>query len=192
MLAFVSIAAILSVLQARERNLMRVQGRLLSAQQEAMDRQAIHAALSQQLALSAKGGAPHLRFDGTPFEMEFEGRAWRVVLQDVEGLIDLYLAPNQILRLAGLNPQKVFQVRERLRQSTPTGRMPSLEQTLAEMGISADKAPLLTQSARTGGLRPGVIAPEFRHAASAQPHLQAPGQTEVVRIHVQPLLLTDH
>ncbi len=100
------LAAITLTLQARSQN----QIRLLSGLTTDLHDRAAQDALTDRLrgliadAMSSPTplpNRPHL--EGTPFAMDWNGQTWQVRVQDVEGLIDLYLAPPDMLALLPLD-----------------------------------------------------------------------------------------
>lgn len=188
MLAFLSIASILAVIQARELSLMRVQSRLITAQREAMDRRALAALLTADLARAMVAETKARPLDGTPFTVSFDNRTWTAQFQDVEGLVDLYLAPPGLFAAAGLNQNHAAQTRARLQQTMPLGRLPSLTQSLAAFDVPPESAPLFTQSARNGNLRVATAPQALKSAAMAQPPAQQnTGQTVTARVTLTPV-----
>lgn len=107
------------------------------------------------------------RADGAPLVVERDGMRWEVRISDVEGLVDLYLAPGPVLALAGLSVGARDAMQARL---TPGDRYLTAAQTLAAMGVAADDRarllPLVTQRSRTGEINPDLTPPEFRSGAA--------------------------
>lgn len=104
--------------------------------------------------------------DGVPVTFEQGGYVFEVRATDVEGLVDLYLAPEQVLRLLPVD-EAVVSRRNAMRSQLPPGdRYLSEAQTMAAMGLdAADRArlaPLVTQRARTGEINQALAPPEIR------------------------------
>ncbi|MDD9733705.1 hypothetical protein PVW46_27690 [Mameliella sp. AT18] len=159
LLAFLSIASVLAVLQAQEMAQMRVKGRLIAEHREAMDRRALDALTTGDLGLAMMGldgGA--LPLDSTPIEMDFDGRRYELRLQDVEGLVDLYLAPPELLRAVGLPVDRILRVRRELAETEPLGRLSSLAQTMSRMRIEWGKEGMVTQLAPGAPSRGAISA----------------------------------
>ena len=121
---------------------------------------------------------PHL--DGTPFPMTWNGQRWQVRVQDVEGLVDLYLAPESTLALLPLDARALAAQRAEALASLPPGtRFPTLSLTLSSFGIDPSLvAGLVTQSGSTGALRLSTLPEEFRAQAAGIP----PGPREAEQI----------
>lgn len=101
--------------------------------------------------------------DGSPLRVERDGMRWEVRVSDVEGLVDLYLAPGPVLALVGLSAG----ARDAMLAGLSSGdRYLTSAQTLAVMGVAADDRarllPLVTQRARTGEINATLAPPEFR------------------------------
>ncbi len=112
------------------------------------------------------GDAPD---SGTPTRFEHDGFIFEVRATDVEGLVDLYLAPENVLRLLPVEGAVVARRNAMLSRLSPGDRYLSEIQTLAAMGLhAADRArlaPLVTQRARTGEINPRLAPPEIRTEA---------------------------
>ena len=110
------------------------------------------------------------RADGRPQSVARDGMRWEVRVSDVEGLVDLYLAPAQLLSLIDLS---VAGRQAMLAGLAPGDRYLSTEQTLAVMGVDADARakllPYVTQRARTGEINAGLAPPELREAVGLLP-----------------------
>lgn len=186
-LAFLSITAVLSVLQARELAQTRVMGRIVDLQREAMDERALHALITVNVGramINPDGGAAEVR--GTSFPLTFDGRQWDVALQDVEGLIDIFLAPPNLLERARLPTARILEGRAALADQSQFGRLATLAQTMAFMGIPEEEVGRVTQSAREPGLRLEVVPDTLRSVARGLPDaLLVSGQTKTVRVAVE-------
>lgn len=103
------------------------------------------------------------RADGTPRSVTHDGMRWEVRVSDVEGLVDLYLAPAPLLALIDLSGAARAAM---LAGLVPGDRYLSTVQTLAVMGVSAEARarilPFVTQRARTGEINPALAPPELR------------------------------
>ncbi|MCU0828291.1 MAG: hypothetical protein MUE52_13005 [Tabrizicola sp.] len=131
------------------------------------------------LIAQAMAGSPNtgLILDSTPLILTEAGRDWEIRVQDVEGQLDLYLAPPDLLNLLPIPPETATLRARELARLPPGTRFPVLPMTAARFGI--DPAPLdglITQSASTGMLRLRT-APEALRNASLLP---GPRETEQV------------
>lgn len=184
----VLIAGLATTLRARSLAHAMVLGRIEESHRIATSRMSIAARIAAGLAESG-GAAPPA--NGTPFRLVQDSRDWEVRLGDVEGLVDLYLAPPEVLAL--LTGDGVGLARRRavaLAELTPGARFGSEEQTLARLGFDAAErarlAPLATQRARTGEINPALAPPELRAAAEALLHADTAGG-ELAELTIRPL-----
>lgn len=186
LLAFLSIASILTVLQARELAQMRVMGRLIETQREALDRQALHVLVTGDIAagmLESGAGAPTL--DGSPIIKRFDGRDWTVRLQDVEGLIDLYLSSQDVLDRAGLNGRDILRKRAQLTETQRGGRLPSLTQSAAFFAVPDDMLGWVTQSSRFHKVRLRTLPAGLHQMMNDLPARdRLGGQVQTVRVEL--------
>lgn len=171
-------------LQVRTHATVRVLARLESRHVDAMAETAILARLAARL--DGRGVRPPL--DGTVRPEVFAGRSYDVQLTDVEGLIDLYLAPQEVLALLPFPAADVVAMRDAALAALPEGeRFLTTEQTLVRYGFDREARqiirPLVTQTARTGQINPSV-APESIRAESRRVDAQdvASGLTAEVTI----------
>jgi hypothetical protein len=121
-------------------------------------------------ALLDAGGPAAPRADGQPLRFSQDGRDWEVRLTDVEGLVDLYLAPEDVLALLTGDGRDLGRRRSAALAPLPPGaRFASEDQTLARFGFdAADRArlaPLATQRARTGEINLAVAPAELQATA---------------------------
>ena len=94
-----------------------------------------------------------------------------VRVQDVEGLVDIYLAPPEGLAYLPMDLPAFATERDRLRRELgPSERFPTLESSLAWLGVTdAALSTLTTQSSQTGALRLRVLAEGLREVAKGSP-----------------------
>lgn len=184
----VLIAGLAATLRARGVAQAMVLGRIEEAHRITTGRLSVAARMAASLA---GGGDAVPRPDGTPIRVEQDGRAWEVRLLDVEGLVDLYLAPPEVLALltgdgVGLAGQRAVM----LAGLTPGARLGSEEQTLARLGFdAAERAELAifaTQRARTGEINPVLAPVELRSAAGALSGVDTAGG-ELAELTIRPL-----
>ena len=100
------LAAITLTLQARSQSQLRLFSRLTTDLHDRAAQEALTDRLRGLIAdaMSSPTPSPNRpRLDGSPFAMAWGGRTWQVRVQDVEGLIDLYLAPPDMLALLPLD-----------------------------------------------------------------------------------------
>jgi hypothetical protein len=126
-----------------------------------------------------------LPLDGTAISMIEDGRTWVVQVQDVEGLVDPYLASPEILtrlpNAAGLAQSRD----EMLAQLPPGGRYPVIELTLRRLGVPPQSADLFTQSSSFGYPRLQTAPLELRSALQGIGlGLRDAEQVETVRISI--------
>ncbi|MGR3738452.1 MAG: hypothetical protein ACU0B9_07585 [Limimaricola soesokkakensis] len=126
--------------------------------------------------------------DGSPVTLAYRGVEWEVRLNDIDGLVDLYLAPPEVLALLPIDGAELYRRREAMQTSLPPGtRYASERQTLARLGYDAatraELYPLVTQVARTGGINPDIAPDALREKALRLQALdRAAGQAAELRI----------
>jgi hypothetical protein len=165
----VLVAGLAATLRARGMAQATVLGRIEEAHRIAVGRMSVAARVGASLA---EGGSAAPRADGTPFRLAQDGRDWEVRLADVEGLVDLYLAPPEVLALLTGDGDALARQRDvALTALVPGAKFASEEHTLARLGFDAAErarlAPFVTQRARTGEINPALVPPELRDAAGA-------------------------
>lgn len=135
------------------------------------------------------------RLNGTPFEFELDGTLWEVRVSDVDGLVDLYLAPLEVLALLPASAEEILRRRQAMLAELPPGtRLPSETQTLARLGFDAAArarlGPLVTQLSRTGGINPELAPSAIRAAAATLSAADiAAGQTAEISLQRLPMPL---
>ena len=183
----VLVAGLAATLRARGVAQATVLGRIEEAHRIAVGRMSVAARVAASLA---EGGDAAPRADGTPIRLEQDGRDWEVRLFDVEGLVDLYLAPPEVLALLGDGEAIARQREVALAALVPGARFASEEQTLARLGFDAAErarlAPVVTQRARTGEINPALAPPELRAAAGALARVDTAGG-ELAELAIRPL-----
>jgi hypothetical protein len=110
----------------------------------------------RSLIAEAMAGTPDaaLTLNSTPLILTEAGRDWEIRVQDVEGQIDLYLAPPDLLAILPNTPETATLRARELSQLPPGTRFPVLPMTAARFGLDAAKLDgLITQSSITGMLR---------------------------------------
>lgn len=166
----VLIAGLAATLRARGVAQAMVLGRIEESHRMALG----HASVATRVAASiAQRDERAPRTDGAPLLIVQDGRAWEVRLFDVEGLIDLYLAPPELLALLG-DGVAIAQQREVALQSLiPGEKFASEAQTLARLGFGAEErvrlGPFVTQRAQTGEINPTLAPQELREALAGLP-----------------------
>ncbi|CAN1484508.1 hypothetical protein MCELHM10_00004 [Paracoccaceae bacterium] len=161
--ALLLLAALVVLLQSRSQSNLRLLSRLTADLEDQLAKDALYDRLRTPIAEGMAGGkTPAL--DGTPFILSQNGRTWEVRLQDVEGLVDLYLAaPDLLSRL----PADTTHRSAGLTDLPPGQRYPVLPMTLAQFGIDAAAVEgLVTQSGQTGFLRLATQAADLRPLTS--------------------------
>ncbi|SHE53841.1 hypothetical protein SAMN05444339_101658 [Loktanella atrilutea] len=182
------LSSMVVTLQVRTQAAVQVLARLESRHVDAMATTAILRRLTARL----DGNGPRPPLDGTVRQEIFAGRSFDVRLTDVEGLIDLYLAPEEVLALLPVPALQVIAMRESALATVPAGmRFLTINQTMARFGFDAATRqaimPLVTQDARTGQINP-ALAPESIRAESRRTEAQdvASGQSATVAISRSP------
>jgi hypothetical protein len=128
-----------------------------------------------------------VKLDSTPLILTEAGRDWEVRVQDVEGQIDLYLAPPDLLALLPI-PTETATLRARELARLPPGtRFPVLPMTAARFGlVFTELDGLITQSTTTGMLRLRTRPEPLRGAANL-PGPREGEQISRVAISVRPV-----
>lgn len=152
----VLIAAIAGTLRARASATSAVLGRLAEVHREAL----------AEISVANRARAEGLPVTGTPTKMLRDGYRFEVRVTDVEGLVDLYLAPGPVLRLLPVGAGFIAARDGMLAGLAPGDRYLSEMQTMAVMGLDAAEraqlAPLVTQTARTGEINPELTPTEMQ------------------------------
>ncbi len=152
LVAIMALASLTTLIQIRAVSNQRLAARLTADFSTRLAEDALHERLrglvaDQMVAESPRQDRP--AFNGTPFAMEQNGRSWMVAVQDLEGLVDLYMAPPEILRRILPNAAQVLAVREPYLSAE--NRMPRLEMTIARFGLPVGMQGWLTQGKISAG-----------------------------------------
>ena len=167
LLSVLLLASLAALLQARTTASLRALARLERAHEEAVAIDAAREELRSVIFALLQGrelGDPKPNLAGRVFETR-GGMA--VQVQDVDGLVDLYLAPAHLLGALGLDPA----ARQRMIDGLPPGeRYPTVGAALARMGLTGEEAfrlmPLLTQRGSNGQVRVETLGPGLEGLAS--------------------------
>lgn len=183
------IAGFAVALQARTGVNLSVYARLQAVHREALEAQAVRLRAETRLAADAPGDRPPL--DGTPFTLTHDGRQWEVRVSDVDGLVDLYLAPPEVLALLPVDLTELVARRDSLLGPLgSTRRFLTEEQTMVQLGFPPAMRdalrPLVTQRATTGGINPD-LAPRALKAGAAVLAEQDRAGGRRARISLRPL-----
>jgi hypothetical protein len=128
---------------------------------------------------------------GEPFVLAQDGQTFEVTVNDVDGLVDVYLASTAILaalpRTAGFSEE----ARQDMLRSLPAGsRYPVLDASLAQLGLAREDRlaarDLTTQSSENGQLRLETVPPSIAGSTAGLSPLEVKvGQISRFRIDVQ-------
>jgi hypothetical protein len=189
-LAAVLLLAVLTLtLQTRTEADLRLLARLTDDLEARAAKDSLTDRLRAHLA-AAMTGAPNaaLKLDGTPLILTEAGRDWEVRVQDVEGLVDLYLAPPDLLALLPIDPQATAAARTRELEKLPPGaRFPVLPMTATRFGIDPTTVEgLISQSSTTGMLRLRT-APDALGTSGLSPGPREGEQVTQVTITIRPV-----
>jgi hypothetical protein len=180
------LTTLVTAMTVRAQSNVRLMARLTSGLQNAVARDAVYERL-RGLVVDAMTGTQDMRplLDGTGFAVSESGHDWVVHVQDVEGLVDLYLAPAETLRLLPMNVDQFVQNREKaLSALMPGERFPTLASSLAKFGLSGAKlAGLVTQSSQTGALRISTMPEVLRERHPNVPPGVREGE-QIIRVTV--------
>ena len=155
------ISALAAVLQGRTAAVISVFGRVEDAHRVTLAELSVNARV-RSLWRHAGPGQPA---DGRAVIMQQDGWNWETRVTDVEGLVDLYVSPDEVFGiLPDQNAEDTAERRSAAIELLPVGsRWLTETQTLAQFGFNAAEreqlAPLVTQRARTGAINPD-LAPE--------------------------------
>lgn len=189
------LASMALALEARGAATRKVLAGLERSHRDAVDAASARELLRGVLAEARRGTVPHpelSRLDGTPFELALDGRLWEARVNDVDGLVDLYLAPPEVLALLPADAGEILRRRQALLAELPPGaRLSSETQLLARLGFDAAErdrlGPLVTQLARTGQVNPDLAPAAIRAAAAALPGADlAAGRTAEISLRRLP------
>ena len=184
------LASMAGWVQMRSMANQKLAARLATDLREGLARDAVHDRLrglvaDQMTANLPRNDRPML--DGTEFELQQGGARWDVRVQDVQGVIDLYLTNQAILDMALPESAELRTQRDAAVGNLPLGgRFPHLPMTLARFGLSEADPPLFTQSSPDSLIRPETAPPDLRRRlGSLAPHLVAAGPVTKVQISVR-------
>jgi hypothetical protein len=127
--------------------------------------------------------------NGESFLIAEGGKTWLVKVQDVEGMVDIYLSPPETLALLPIDANAFAASRERaLAKLLPGERFPSLAASLARFGADGvNLKGLATQSSQSGSLRLSTLPQGLRSgAAGMAPGVREGEQVVRVTIDIQP------
>ncbi|OYW61743.1 MAG: hypothetical protein B7Z31_02320 [Rhodobacterales bacterium 12-65-15] len=133
--AVLLLATLTLTLQTRTQADLRVLARLTDDLETRAAKDSLYDRLRPLIA-GAMAGIPDaaLTLDSTPLILTEQGRDWEVRVQDVEGQIDLYLAPPDLLALLPIPPETATLRTTELAQLPPGARFPVLPSTAARFG----------------------------------------------------------
>ncbi|MEP2470443.1 MAG: hypothetical protein ABJH45_02625 [Paracoccaceae bacterium] len=182
--------ALVSVVQAKLQGNLRIIGALLNAERTQLYARGVAEMVRGDvgLAIIAPEGRLVPSLDGAGYVMRYAERDWRVHLQDVEGLVDIYSASEVQKRAAGIPPQAIAALRRALEQSGTAARYATLQQTMAVYGIDPNFASVLTQDARDPRIQLENSPTPLRQAlVSLPPNELKFDQARRVRVEVVPV-----
>lgn len=192
LVSLVLLAALTLTLQARTTGDGRILARLTKDLEVAAARDSILDELRVPL-VKAMTGDPDtgLTFDGSAMVVPHGGREWEVRLQDVEGLVDLYLGPQEQFDLLSVDASAIIAAREKVRSDLPpASRFPVLPMSAAQFGFDASQVEgLITQSGSTGMLRLRSL-PEPLREAGVLPGPRENEQITRIAVRIRPLSTT--
>ncbi|WP_171181818.1 hypothetical protein [Ruegeria sp. HKCCD8929] len=186
--AAILITGVVTLVQSRSMARVTVLGHLSAELHRQIESDAVHALLapvvSRAFVESVDTRSASIRLDGTPITFEFGQHKWHVSLQDVEGLVDIYLADPRVLQAAGLDAVQV----DVFRRSLPEGkRFATVEQTFAHLDMTAGAAEFVTQSALSGRINLETVPSGLAGWAKQLPrNLILFSQPTTVRVGVRP------
>lgn len=144
--------------------------RLVASQRQALAEMALRERLSPLVAdilTGATTAAGALPVDGSPVDIEQQGLHFKLSLNDVGGLVDIYFASPATLALLPASAAEIEAGRQKALASLPPGRrFATLEQSLAQFGLDRDQRlqimALTTQSGRSAGIDPQTAPEQIR------------------------------
>lgn len=185
------LAALIGVVQHRSQSNLLVLSRLERLHHDAPQRDAaferFRGIIADAMALET-APASGLRLDGSPFAIAQGGTTWSAAVVDVEGLVDVYLAPPEVLSLLPFGSSILREARQAASDGPPVGhRYPSLATSLSRFGLDATERQALdrltTQSATNGRIRTANTPAQLRQSAERlNPAFRIDGQVRQVRI----------
>jgi hypothetical protein len=184
------LATLAAALQQRAQNNIRVMARLESAYSAVPERDAVFERLRGLVADAMMSDAPSAMvpaLNGAPFRIAQGARDWEVRVQDVQGIVDIYLAPPEVIGLLPGDADAFIKAREAALDSLPLGaRFPTVESSLAQFGVDPREVTgLATQSATAVGLRITQVPQDIRVAAEKlSPSAHISGQVQVVQVTI--------
>lgn len=157
MILVLLVASVIALTQARAHASRLAFARLERGQRDALAALEVRERLRPILAEVLTAPNPKsvkLPLNGTPFEMTGDGYKAKVRLNDVDGLIDLYYAPKQLLAVLPDGGKLAAGRDAALAQLQPGERLLEVEATLAGFGLALEERRslegLVTQSGAPG------------------------------------------
>lgn len=144
--SIVLLLGLLMVIQARLYDHSRVLAAIAKDYRADMIDQAVHAVASGHILLAAyrhQRDSDALDLNGKPFDLAFAGETRRLRVQDVEGLVDVFLASPAQLEALGVG-DAIFLERRSGLSVEERGRIVSTAQALSVLGLPAKLDAVMT------------------------------------------------
>lgn len=181
------LAAVVVAVQQKAQANLQVMAKLTAELEVQSNRDAVYERLRGLVADAMSGvgeGRPKLNSDA--FVMTEGDKQWIAQVQDVEGLVDIYLSPPEILALLPIDATSLADKRDRvLLRLQPGERFPTLATSLARFGADVQAlGGIVTQSARNGSLRVATLPQSLQTRAVGMPPGIREGE-QIVRVIVR-------
>lgn len=183
------LASLVVAVQKRALANVQVMAKLTADLQTQADADAVYERMRGLVADAMSGkieGRPKL--NGESFAITEGGKQWLVRVQDVEGMVDIYLGSRDTLDLLPIDPNAFIATRSRaLSRLQPGERFPTLAASLARFGVNnAALEGMVTQSSQNGSLRLATLAqPLEAHTSWLQPGVREGEQVVHVDVRIE-------
>ena len=200
LLSILLLASIAAVLQAQVRANLIIMARLERQNAAAAADDAIHdrmRVILGDVTNQMPTDIPSFNLRGEPFQMEENGAILTIKLNDVDALVDVYLASPTILGLLPKSAAINGNMREKFIRDLPEGRRyPTLATTLALLGFDLQQREsqqsLFTQTSESGQIRAENAPADIADAIQTLPTSERKvGPVSRIRIIIQGIEQTD-
>lgn len=160
--------SLVTLVQSRVQSNLRVGEAVLRHDRQAMSLRGIREVVRGDvgLAIIAPDGKPVPPLNGEGYIVSYGGEDWTVSLQNVDGLVDLYLGSPAQFKAIGMPTQTSSALLSARDGAGSKARYANLEQSMAVYGIDSQFGEMLTQQARDPLIHLGHTPAAWQQMAS--------------------------